>query len=201
MATRTAGLLTLLSGGLWLVDDPPPVVHVNKDSGLFSEWPSELYGGGSLSPECSFYNQTVTFSSELCSLFVVNRVAVLYQRASQRALRCAAAYGGECILSPEIGLGMPAAFLYDHGTASMRMLIAPKLLPMESEPMHVRVAPPDGDGITSTRTMIFNNTVQVEYLDGKTKNLVQETLVASEAFCVQLLRHSFEPACWEALDL
>ena len=51
MATRTAGLLTLLGGGLWLVDDPPPVVHVNKDSGLFSEWPSELYGGGSLSPQ------------------------------------------------------------------------------------------------------------------------------------------------------
>ena len=201
MATKTAGLLTLLGGGLWLVDEPPPVVYVNKDNGLFAEWPSESYGGASLPPECNFYNQSVTFSSELCSLFVVNRVAALYQRASQRALSCAAADGGECILSPEIGLGMPAAFLYDHATASMRMLIAPKLVPTESEPMHVRVAPPDGDGITSTRTMIFNNTVQVEYLDGKTKGLVQATLVASEAFCVQLLRHSFEPACWEALDL
>lgn len=201
MATKTAGLLTLLGGGMWLVDEPPPVVYVNKNNGLFAEWPSESYGGASLPPECNFYNQSVTFSSELCSLFVVNRVAALYQRASQRALSCAAAYGGECILSPEIGLGMPAAFLYDHATASMRMLIAPKLVPMESEPMHVRVAPPDGDGITSTRTMIFNNTVQVEYLDGKTKGLVQATLVASEAFCVQLLRHSFEPACWEALDL
>ena len=201
MATKTAGLLTLLGGSLWLVDDPPPVVYVNKNNDLFATWPSESFGGATQPPECSFYNQSVTFSSELCSLFVVNRVAALYQRASQRALSCAAAYGGECILSPEIGLGMPAAFLYDHATASMRMLVAPKLMPMESELVHVRVAPPDGDGITVTRTMVFNHTVSVEYLDGKTKNLVKETLVASDAFCVQLLRHSFEPTCWEALDL
>lgn len=201
MATKTAGLLTLLGGGLWLVDEPPPVVYVNKNNDLFADWPSESYGAGSLPPECNFYNQSVTFSSELCSLFVVNRVAALYQRASQRALSCAAAYGGECVLSPEIGLGMPAAFLYDHNKASMRMLIAPKLMPLESESVHVRVAPPDSDGITTTRTMVFNQTVDVEYLDGKSKNLVRETLVASDAFCVQLLRHSFETACWEQLDL
>lgn len=199
MATKAAGLLTLMGGGMWFQDEPAPVVYVNKNNDLFAEWPSESLRSDSL-PECSFYNQSVTFSSELCSLFVVNRVASLYHRASQRALTCAAAYGGECILSPEIGLGLPAAFLYDHATASIRMLIAPKLVEM-SEPVHVRVAPPDGDGITSTRTMVLNNTVQVEYLDGKTKSLVKEELVGSDSFCVQLLRHSFETACWEALDL
>ncbi len=201
MTTKTAGLLTLLGGGLWLVDDPPPVVPVNWNSDLFSNWPSESMTSATAEPECAFYNQSVQFSSELCSLFVVNRVAALYQRASQRALSCAAAYGGECILSPEIGLAMPAAFLYDHSTAKMRMLIAPKLLPHDAEPVHVRVAPPDGDGITSTRTMVFNQSVVAEYLDGKTKNLVREPLVAGDAFCVQLLRHSFEAACWQALDL
>ena len=201
MAAKAAGLLTLLGGGLWLVDDPPPVVHVNENNDLFAAWPSESMTGTVLEPECAFYNQSVVFSSELCSLFVVNRVAALYQRAAQRALSCAAAYGGECVLSPEIGLAMPAAFLYDHATASMRMLVAPKLLQLDAEPVHVRVSPPDGDGITSTRTLVFNRSVDVEYLDGKTKNLARETMEGNDAFCVQLLRHAFEPACWGALDL
>ena len=146
MSAKAAGLLTLLGGGLWLVDDPPPVVRVNKNNDLFAAWPSESMTGTVLEPECAFYNQSVVFSSELCSLFVVNRVAALHQRAAQRAISCAAAYGGECILSPEIGLALPAAFLYDHASASMHMLVAPKLLPHEAESVHVRISPPDGDG-------------------------------------------------------
>lgn len=201
MAGKAAGLLTLLGGGLWLVDDPPPVVNVNTEGGLFASWPSEAVAGSNLPAECAFYNQSVVFSSELCSLFVVNRVSTLYQRASQRALTCAAAYGGECVLSPEIGLAMPAAFLYDHTSAAMRMLVAPKLLPHDGEPVHVRVSPPDGDGITSTRTLVFNQSIEVEYLDGLTKHLVQKRMEGSDAFCVQLLRLAFEPACWAALDL
>ena len=95
---------------------------------------------------------------------------------------------------------MPAAFLYDHATSSMRMLIAPKLLALESEQVHVRVSPPDSDGITQTRTLLFNETVAVEYLDGQTKSLHSGTLAKEEAFCVQMLRRAFEPACWKALD-
>ena len=82
----------------------------------------------------------------------------------------------------------------------MRMLIAPKLLPSESAQVHVRVSPPDSDGITQTRTLVLNETVRVEYLDGETKSLGSEHLSANEAFCVQLLRQAFEPACWAALD-
>ena len=201
MSAKAAGLLTLLGGGLWLVDDPPPVVRVNKNNDLFAAWPSESMTGTVLEPECAFYNQSVVFSSELCSLFVVNRVAALHHRAAQRAISCAAAYGGECILSPEIGLALPAAFLYDHASASMHMLVAPKLLPHEAESVHVRISPPDGDGVTSTRTILFNRSVEVEYLDGKTKHLVRKTMEGNDAFCVQLLRHAFEPACWGALDL
>jgi hypothetical protein len=136
----------------------------------------------------------------MCSLFVVNRAAAAYQSASTRALRCAASYGVECVLSPEIGLAMPAAFLHDYATSSMRMLIAPKLLQQESEQTHVRVSPPDSDGITQTRTLVLNKTLSVEYLDGQSKSLRAESLTMEEAFCVQLLRRAFEPACWQALD-
>ncbi len=200
MTTKAASLFTLLGGGLWLMDDPKPVVHVNENNNFMSTWASESLAGSSLPPECAFWNQSVVFSDDMCSLFVVNRAAAAYHAASTRAMRCTAAYGVECLLSPEIGLAMPAAFLYDHATASMRMLIAPKLLPLESEQVHVRVSPPDSDGITQTRTLLFNETVAVEYLDGQTKSLHSGTLAKEEAFCVQMLRRAFEPACWKALD-
>ena len=200
MTTKAASLFTLLGGGLWLMDDPKPVVQVNENNNFMSAWASESLAGSSLPPECAFWNQSVVFSDAMCSLFVVNRAAVAYHTASTRAMRCAAAYGVECLLSPEIGLAMPAAFLYDHSTSSMRMMIAPKLLARESEQVHVRVSPPDSDGITQTRTQLFNETVSVEYLDGHTKSLHSGLLVKEEAFCVQMLRRAFEPACWKALD-
>ena len=200
MTTKAASLFTLLGGGLWLMDDPKPVVRVNEHNNFMSTWASESLAGSSLPPECAFWNQSVVFSDDMCSLFVVNRAAAAYHAASTRAMRCAAAYGVECMLSPEIGLAMPAAFLYDHTTSSMRMLIAPKLLARESEQVHVRVSPPDSDGITQTRTLVLNETVRVEYLDGQSKALGTGVLRQEEAFCVQLLRQAFEPACWKALD-
>ena len=200
MTSKLAGLVTLLGGGLWLIDESRPVVHVNEQNSLMSAWPSEAIGGSSLPPECAFWNQSVIFSDDMCSLFVVNRAAAAYQSAHARAMRCMAAYPTECILSPEIGLAMPAAFLYDHAAASLRMLIAPKLIQHESRQEYVRVSPPDSDGITQTRTLVLNETVRVEYLDGQSKGLGSGLLTQEEAFCVQLLRLAFEPACWAALD-
>jgi hypothetical protein len=200
MTSKLAGLVTLLGGGLWLIDEPPPVVHVNDHSGFMSAWPSEAIGSSGLPPECAFWNESVIFSDDMCNLFVVKRAAAAYASASARAMRCTAAYGTECVLSPEVGLAMPAAFLYDHATSSMRMLIAPKLLPHASTQQHVRVSPPDSDGITQTRTHVLNETVRVEYLDGQSKGLGSGLLQQEEAFCVQLLRLAFEPTCWKALD-
>ena len=200
MTAKAASLFAFLGGGLWLLDDSKPVVYVNEGNHLMSKWPSEAVSASGLPPECGFWNQSVVFSSEMCSLFVVNRAAAAYQQASTRAMRCTAAFGSDCVLSPEIGLAMPAAFLHDYKSSSMRMLIAPKLLPLESEQTHVRVSPPDSDGITQTRTTVFNHTLSVEYLDGQTKQLHQRRLEGDEAFCVQLLRLAFEPACWQALD-
>lgn len=200
MTSKIAGLAALLGGGLLMVDEPAPVVHVNEQNSFISTWPSESMVGSALPPECEFYNQSVVFSDEMCSLFVVNRAAAAYRTASARAMRCAASFGVECVLSPEIGLAMPSAFLYDHETSSMRMLIAPKLTLRESEQVHVRVSPPDSDGITQTRTLVFNDTVHVEYLDGQSKSMVTGLLQQEEAYCVQLLRRAFQPSCWKALD-
>jgi hypothetical protein len=201
MSTKAGSvLLALIGGGVWLADQPPPVVHVNENNALLSEWPSESALGGNVGPECAFWNMSVVYESSLCSHFAIGRSASTPARANQRALACAAAFGVECVLSPEIGLALPAAFLYSHDRAAMTMVLAPKLVPHDSEQVHVRVAPPGGDGLTDTKTLHFNRTVKVEYLEGATRQLRSETLSDDAAFCVQLLRLSFEPQCWEKLD-
>ena len=119
------------------------------------------------------------FSDDMCSLFVVNRAAAAYQSAHARAMRCMAAYPTECMLSPEIGLAMPAAFLYDHNDGLAAHAHRAQADPARIETrMHVRVSPPDSDGITQTRTLVLNETVRVEYLDGQSKGLGSEPPVA-----------------------
>ena len=200
----------LLGSGFWFLNaPPPPTVYVNENNEMLSAWPSEAMGApSSMPPECSFFDFAVRFDATLCSHFTIARVASVPAQAMRRALRCAGAYGAECILSPEVGLGLPAAFLYSHETQRMRMLIAPKPVPLSAEEAnatdpaarYVRVAAPDGDGLLNTYTQLYNATVAVEYLDGERRALEREVLVDESAYCVQLLRDAFEPSCWAALD-
>ena len=94
---------------------------------------------------------------------------------ARESVRCAAAFSTECILSPEIGLAVPSAFLYSHETNSMKQGIAPRILPhtetrgYETAKRHVRVTTPDTQ---ATRSEIFNTTITAEYLDGTTRGLV-----------------------------
>ena len=65
---------------------------------------------------------------------------------------------------------------------------------------HVRARPPDGDGLTDTRTFLFNRTVRAEFFDGVSKTMHTREFRDEAAFCVQLLRASFASECWERLD-
>ncbi len=140
----------------------------------------------------------------LCSHFAISRLSSTPTRAMERALNCAGAHATECVLSPEVGLAMPAAFVYmhDRGESSMKMLLAPRVVETldTAATQHVRVAPPDGDGVTDTRTFLFNRSVHVEYLDGSTRLMESTRLEGNAAYCVQLLRRAFEPGCWSRID-
>ena len=70
----------------------------------------------------------------------------------------------------------------------------------DAEEQHVRLAPPDGDGVTDTTTVVFNRTVRAEFLDGESKMLHSRVFAGQQAYCVQLLRLAFEPRCWRQLD-
>jgi len=208
-----AGLFTLLgSGGFWNAYELP-VVKVNDDDSLLAHWPSEEYGAPiDARPECRFWNMSVQYDASLCNHFTIGRSASTPTKARDRALACAGAHGAECILSPEIGLALPAAFVYvpngEDRVGTMHMILGPKLLPPRADggddallqQQHVRVAPPDGDGLTDTRTFLFNKTIRLEYLDGATRTMLTMQASTNVAYCVQLLRAAFEERCWRQLD-
>lgn len=206
-----AGLMALLGGGTFLLTTPPqqlvdlPVVKVNYDDSLMAHWPSEELGADAdEGPECSWWHMNETYDPGLCSHFTIGRLSTTPARALARAQVCAAVVGTECVLSPEVGLGVPAAFLNDHASGVMAMVLAPRFLPLEGDrsaaPQHVRAAPPDGDGMIGTRTFVFNRSIRAEFFDGVSKTMHLREFEGSDAYCLQMLRASFAEECWEKLE-
>jgi len=195
----------LTSFGVWKPEEiDPEIRHVNDDYSLLSHWPSEDLASDS-DPECTFFNFSIVYKSDLCTHFVIARSSSTPYQAFDRAIRCAAYHKTECVLSPEVGLAIPAAFIVPP-TGDTAMFVAPRLmsLPLDktSTTKHVRVRTPSsyGGARKSTRTVIFNSSVHIEYMDGRTRVIRQETLRNEEAYCIQLLRIAFSDECWHSLD-
>lgn len=207
-------LLTTLFGATILQDGPThldditlPVFPVNVDSALISEWLSESiesYSDEPLAGECNFFNFSKAHTAEFCDTFTISRMqAATVSVATSRALKCAAIAGTECVLSSEIGLAVPAAFLARQDEPDgVKVLIAPRRMPQlkgdpGANPRHVRVSvPTDTFG---SKTVMFNDTVRVEYLTPD-KRVRSDVFSGDEAFCVSLLRVAFEKECWHKLD-
>ena len=145
-------------------------------------------------------NYEEKYFSEGCSQFIVSRTSTAPQQAAKRATACAAEHGTSCVLSTEVGLSIPAVFLFR--VDRMVILIAPRVVSVakENEEVHVRVSDPSKDGIFGTKTVLMNYSIEIEYLDGDSRGLVSETIHDDEAFCVQLLRGAYVDDCWEKLD-
>ncbi len=187
--------VTLTSLGLIKTDVHEPKVRwVNANDELMSYWPSEESEKGP--PECLFLNSSVVYKSDLCSHFVLSRPSSSPALAFDRARRCAAHFESECVLSPEIGLSIPAAFVVNG--SDLRMLIGPRLFNMSSAQKMIRVSQPGSS--LSTQTVLMNMTLDTEYLDGQTRTLRRSVLQPPESYCVQLLRRAFVPECWSGLD-
>ena len=193
----------LTSVGLWGPEAVTPDIRpVNDDDSLLAYWPSEDMSSDA-PPECQFFNFSVVYTSELCTLFVTTRFSSTPHQAFDRATRCAALHETECVLSPEIGLAVPAAFIVPP-TGQIRMILAPKILapptPTNLTVQNVRVHQPSSGLLRNTRTLPFNSTLFVEYMDGRSRTVQKDTLYGADAYCVQLLRLSFVDECWKALD-
>lgn len=173
-----------------------------RDARMLKPWVSEevfVQGDGTPYPdECEFFNFTSRHDSTYCDSFTVARsLTSMLATATERAVRCGVQKELECVLSHEVGLALPAAFLNDvksqHG---MRALVAPRVLSKGDETIHVRITDPDSE---NSRTVLMSTSVEVEFMDAA-KRLQTETLEGDEAFCVQLLRASYEQLCWDKLD-
>ena len=182
---------------LGLVKDdfaPPDVVRVNRNDELLEDWQSD--DDENAEPNCRWFDGTVVYESSLCNHFVLSRSSSSPAIAFHRARRCAAKFQSECVLSPEVGLAIPAAFVAVG--QDLQMLIGPRFFQLDSEQKLTRVTDP-GSAL-NTRTESFNKTIDVEYLDGFTRRPRRERLEPPASFCVQLLRQAFTAECWENLD-
>ena len=172
-----------------------PRVHI--DASLLP-WSEE-----SDTEQCNFWNGTYQWSLGLCSHFAISRIGNrIDAQAVERALHCAARHSTDCVLAPEVGVGLPALFIYD-AERGMRLLLAPRMLELESAAspsatVNVRVHDPSGE--TASRMMSMGDEVRVEFLTTASKALQVETLKGADAFCVQLMRNAISQACWDALD-
>lgn len=195
-----SGLTAILFGTSLLGQNEPPTlspytaVEVAPSGMMFADW-----GEDDQMTDCEFWNGTFYYSPTACDPFAVSRISPnTATYAVNRALKCGAKFDTHCILNGEIGFGAPAAFLYDEADG-YRMLLAPKLLPFENGTQkHVRMQDPSTN--SANVIMWFNESINVEFLQGGSRAVLTETLTGPNAYCVQTLIASVIPSCWASLD-
>lgn len=197
-----ASVLVAASTQMWGADAPVyadlPLLEITQNGAFLSaDW-----DGAAAAPSCNFYNFSARFTGALCSHFAVARMSSSVQKeATSRALACASAYSTDCVLSTDVGLSIPAAWIYDPADG-LQMLIAPKIVPLPEGAASVRrlvsvQAPQDAKEHTQ---IALNSTLRVEFLEAGSRRLAVQTLNESAAFCVQLLRLAIDESCWSAID-
>lgn len=207
------GVLTaaLFSAKSWMFPQPtsniPDFYHhveITPKGGIFSDW--NLNKDGYELNGCDFWNATHYYAPRVCDAFGVSRISMSSgAKAVERSIKCGAEYDSECILSGEIGFSAPAAFLYDSENG-FRMVLAPRILQPEFDESDDRtfgkklIRLQDPSKIAPDTFMSFNNSVTIEYINPGSRAVITETLIGQEAYCVQALRASVSPSCWENLD-
>ena len=177
----------------------PPSVKVTRDGSFLTEWKIDE---STHIPPCLFFNASYQYSAGLCSHFALARMSSATQNeAIERAITCAAHYETDCIISPEVGLSVPAAFVYDP-LEGLKMVIAPKVvsLPHDHNSTMKLVGFQDPHEKLPNVPIHFNDTINVEYLKGGSRRMTTEVMHGQAAYCVQLLRLAFDPSCWREID-
>tara|TARA_R110002050_G_scaffold4710_3_gene22420 strand:+ start:35 stop:709 length:675 start_codon:yes stop_codon:yes gene_type:complete len=173
-------------------------VTANGEIMRHSEVPTDEWARLAGDDWCDWWNGSLTYDTGFCNHFTISRMQqTVVDRSVERAIRCAAHYETECVLSFEIGLSIPSCFFYDR-SVGMRMITAPRILSGEDE-VTVRADDPTQSSFVGHMHK-FNRTIQVEFLPGGSRRPATETLHNSSAWCVQLLRAGISPGCWATLD-
>ena len=179
---------------------PPERAVMFTGTGQTSMWETtvlETEEGTVDAPPCAWWNGTVQYEDATCSHFVLSRLgSSLAGEATRRALECAAYHQTECVQSFEVGVRLPASFIYD-AEVGIRMVTVPRIL-RGWDHAYVRMDHPDQPGLG--RSVALNRSIEVEYLPGGSKRPVTEILHNESAWCMQMMRAGIVPECWEELD-
>jgi len=164
-------------------EGPLPVVKLNDDDGVLSD--TEV---------CEVYEFDRIFESDFCSAFVTSRTSKsIFSIGETRAMKCMSEAQTECVLSPEIGFGVPVAYI--SGNAGVMSIIAPKIM-AASNPTLVRVSSPVDELVM--RRASLNASIEVEFLSID-KIVIRESFTGEQAFCIQLLLRIFTSSCLDHL--
>lgn len=171
-----------------LLSTPTPV-RINSPDAIFAT-PAEGF-------QCAYFDGTEVYDDALCNHFSISR---LYRQNHAEAIRragvCAAEAEVECVLSTEIGMGFPAAFVFEDG--AMRAIVAPQLLAHASENATFQVYDPYSKRYTGS--YVFDREIKAEFLQNDDRHPTTEILNGTAAYCVSLLRLAFTKDCWAALE-
>ena len=160
-------------------------VQLKNDGGFLNTWDTEN--------ECNFFNATYKYENGICSHFSTGKLNIAtISESIDRAMRCAALYETDCIISPEVGLNVPAAYVYD-AELGFKMLLSPKRINEKNETVKIAVHTPL---YTTNPVFMFEHNITVEYTDPKHRRVVTESFVGPQSFCIQLLFEAFDDACW-----
>ena len=186
--------------GFWKSTAPLPIISVPiaPTGEVFTAWPEY----GDLVDNCNWWNGTYYFDPGMCNHFSVTRTSASdIQTALDRANRCAALGTTDCVLNGEIGFAVPTAFIYDEKEVGLRMLIAPRFLDPDDDNTTIKtIKMQDPTGEHPNQLFEFNTSVRVEYLKGGSRSMETATLTGQDAYCLQSLRRSIVPICWQGLD-
>ena len=188
------------------------VVLATENDDLFSQaWPMEtlsiselealeVAGADKPRPSCEFYLGNVTHETDSCSPFTISRLSgAIASKALARATACAVDAETDCVLSVDVGFAVPTAFILEENQTALEAVVAPRLIEASEETTAVRIEHPGGAGADGLIAE-FSSALMVEYMQPLSRSVVRRRMVGQAAYCVQLLRRAYSPACWAKLD-
>jgi hypothetical protein len=140
-------------------------------------------------------------STNVCSSSTFARMGrTTWAWASRVAQGCASLSGDSCILSHEVGLEIPAVFIYETSELRMRPLLFPRIVEQNITQRRISIALHAAQNESNQKTLQLNmhSTVEVEYFD-EMRELRKEHLKGGDGYCVQLLHHSLSDDCTKEL--
>ena len=154
------------------------------------------------SPELGNDTDTVCEPSMTRRLLGLERL----DRSLQRATRCAVRASEVCVLSHEVGLELPGAFVWNASESRMRLFLMPRThVVVDARVKRVALFPPGSRagvyGDAHSTILELAQEVGVEHYDAWTRQLRSDVVREDAAYCLQLLRTSVPAECADAMPM